>query len=160
MAFEAGTGPPRSDPANPADRPDRVNPRAAQRPSVLLAEDDDSLRSMLELVLRREGYDVEACSDGMRALEALARAAAGEAHIDVALLDLRMPGASGAELLAQIRQTEALRSLRVIAMSGFSDAVQAEAARAAGADEFLPKPFSVARLTAMLRALVPVPHRS
>ena len=146
--------PPRADP------PNRAAPPAAQRPSVLLAEDDDSLRSMLELMLRREGYDVQACSDGLRALEALARAAAGEARIDVALLDLRMPGASGAELLVQIRGNEALRSLRVIAMSGFSDAVQAEAARAAGADDFLPKPFSIARLTAALRALVPAPGRS
>ena len=146
--------PPRADP------PDRAALPAAQRPSVLLAEDDDSLRSMLELVLRREGYDVQACSDVLRALEALARAAAGEARIDVALLDLRMPGASGAELLAQIRANEALRSLRVIAMSGFSDAVQAEAARAAAADDFLPKPFSIARLTAALRALVPAPGSS
>ena len=139
-----------------ADPPDRAASPTAQRPSVLLAEDDDSLRHMLELVLRREGYDVEACSDGLRALEALARAAAGEARIDVALLDLRMPDASG----AQIRGNEALRSLRVIAMSGFSDAVQAEAARAAGADDFLPKPFSIARLTAALRALVPAPGGS
>ncbi len=127
---------------------------------MLLAEDDDSLRSMLEFVLRREGYEVEACSNGTLALEALARAAAGDTHLDAALLDLRMPGASGAELLAQIRGSEALRSLRVIAMSGFSDAVQAEAALAAGADEFLPKPFSIGRLTAVLRALMAAPRPS
>lgn len=139
---EAGASPPRGVPAAPA------------RPAILLAEDDDSLRSMLELVLQRDGYDVHACRDGAEARDALAAAAAGEALLDIALLDLRMPGATGTDLLAQIRGAEALRSLYVIAMSGFSDAAQADAARTAGADAFLPKPFSIERLTTTLRAVV------
>jgi CheY-like chemotaxis protein len=88
-------------------------PSSATRVSVLLAEDDDSLRTMLELVLQREGYEVHACGDGARAREALASAAAGGSHLDVALLDLRMPGVTGTELLAQIRASAVLRPLHV-----------------------------------------------
>ena len=125
---------------------------------MLVAEDDDSLRTMIELVLGREGYRVVACGDGTRAQAALAEASAGEASLDAALLDLRMPGASGAELLRYIRGDERLRSLGVIAMSGYSDALQAQQARAAGADVFLAKPFTVDQLTSTLRSVVGPPR--
>ncbi len=125
---------------------------------MLVAEDDDSLRTMIELVLGREGYRVVACSDGARARAALAKASAGEASLDAALLDLRMPGASGVELLRYIRGDERLRSLGVIAMSGYSDARQEQQARAAGADVFLAKPFTVDQLTSTLRSVVGTPR--
>ena len=94
-------------------------------PVVLLAEDDSSLRTLLEVVLEREGYRVVACGDGEAAGRALASAAAGQLPLDAALLDLRMPGVSGSDLLRAIRGDERLRTLRAIAMSGYSDARQA-----------------------------------
>ena len=121
---------------------------------MLVAEDDDSLRGMLELVLQREGYEVIACSDGARAREALRAAVGGAVQLSAVLLDLRMPRASGAEILETIRSEPVLRSLPVIAMSGHSDALQAQRAREAGADAFLAKPFSVDQLTAQLRSVL------
>jgi CheY-like chemotaxis protein len=133
---EAGSGPPR------------------RTPAVLVAEDDAALRALLEVVLAREGYEVVACGDGEAAGRALASAAAGRTSLDIALLDLRMPGVSGTDLLRAIRGDSRLRGMRAVAMSGYSDAQQAEQAREAGADAFLPKPFAIDELTSLLRRLL------
>jgi len=133
---EAGPGPPRGTPV------------------VLVAEDDAALRTLLQAVLDREGYEVVACGDGEAAARALASAAAGQRPLHVALLDLRMPGVSGTDLLRAIRGDVRLRYMRAVAMSGYSDAHQAEEARAAGADAFLPKPFTIDELTSLLSRLL------
>ena len=65
---------------------------------VLVVDDDKSLREFLTITLGRDGYEVKAASSGPEALRVVA-----EAPIDVALVDLRMPGMDGLETLRQLK---------------------------------------------------------
>lgn len=122
---------------------------------VLIAEDEASLRSMLQLALRGVGYEVVLCEDGQAAVEALEQ----QERIDIALLDLRMPRLSGQEVLARIRRHPRYAALPVVTMSAFSDDLQAAEVRARGASAFLPKPFSLVQLFEMLSGFVaPIPR--
>ena len=113
---------------------------------VLLAEDDPGLRSVLERGLRRGGYVVDAVPDGTSALRHL-RAYPYE----VAVLDWRMPGASGVEVLREARRLGASTPILLLtARDTTDDRVEG---LDAGADDYLVKPFELAELLARLRAL-------
>ena len=117
---------------------------------ILVAEDEQSVRDMIALALRSNGYDVLLCEDGATAIAELD----GDAHIDAVLLDLRMPVVGGAEVVDHIRSSERLRSLPVVAMSAYNDELQALEMLSAGANAFLAKPFSVHELTSTLSSLL------
>jgi CheY-like chemotaxis protein len=121
---------------------------------VLLAEDEESLRGMLEIVLRTRGYEVIACANGAEARDALQ----GDGRIDAALFDLRMPVVTGRELLDTLRSDPRRAGIPAIAMSAYSDDLQAHAMLAAGADAFLAKPFTLQHLNATLDNLLRPGH--
>lgn len=125
-------------------------------PVVLVVEDEDSLRGMLEIVLRGNGYRVLSCADGAQAQLVLE----GDQRIDAALFDLRMPVVSGNALLALLRSDPRRTGTPAIAMSAYSDDQQAQALLAAGADAFLAKPFTLRDLTTTLAALLGGARRS
>lgn len=130
-----------------ADAPQHPSPIA---PRLLVAEDDDGLRGMLQVVLQSAGYHVTLCQDGQAAIDLLASGAG----VDAVMMDLRMPRASGDEVLAFIRSTPSLRSLPVIAMSAYGDEQQARALLEAGANAFLSKPFPIAELLSTLQRVL------
>jgi DNA-binding response OmpR family regulator len=113
---------------------------------ILLAEDDTSLRSVLERGLREHGYIVDAVTDGQVALRYL------QAYdYDVAVLDWRMPQQSGLEVLSTARQRgDRTPVLMLTARDTASDRV---AGLNAGADDYLVKPFDFGELVARIRAL-------
>ena len=117
---------------------------------ILVAEDEESLRGMLSIVLRGRGYEVLLCANGAQAKAALA----SDARIDAVLLDLRMPVVGGGELLAAVRGDPRRAMLPVIAMSAYSDDLKARELLAAGADAFLAKPFTLHELTSTLATLL------
>jgi CheY-like chemotaxis protein len=125
-------------------------PEPAQaRASVLLAEDDRSLRRYLEVVLRRAGYDVVAAADGLEAMKA---ALSGTFHAVVT--DALMPHLSGQELCRFLRAHPKLSRLPVVLLSG-ADANAAPAQDAsARADAYLSKPVRPEDLTDCLARLV------
>jgi len=113
---------------------------------VLVAEDDPGLRSVLERGLRRSGYVVDAVPDGDRALRYLRGY-----DYEVAVLDWRMPGTSGVDVIRRIRrQGSKVPVLMLTARDTTSDRVEG---LDAGADDYLVKPFEFAELLARLRAL-------
>jgi CheY-like chemotaxis protein len=118
----------------------------AASPTVLVAEDEESLRGMLELVLRTRGYHVLPCASGAEACDALA----ADGPIDLALFDLRMPGVTGLELLNVLRGDPRRAGTPAIAMSAYSDEQSANQVLTAGADAFLAKPFTIEQLTSTL----------
>lgn len=124
---------------------------ADSHPVILVAEDEDSLRGMLALVLRSRGFEVLLCANGAEARDHLH----GDARIDLALFDLRMPYVAGDQLLAMLRSDPRRAATPAIAMSAYSDGAQAQQLREAGADAFLAKPFTVEELTITLRGLLP-----
>ncbi len=122
------------------------------RPTVLLVEDREELRTIIGDVLTAIGYRPHAARSPEHALEILADASAG---VDVLLTDVLMPRIGGAELAARARAVRP--GLRVLFMSGF--APDPEDRRAFGADggAFLQKPFSPDELAAKLAALLAAP---
>ncbi len=113
--------------------------------TVLIADDDVRIRRLLGMTLRGVGHEVLEADDGDAALAAL------HAHRPaVAVLDVQMPGRSGLDVCRALRADPALASIRVVIVS--ANAV-ADDAKGAGADAFLPKPFSPLRLLAAVDAL-------
>jgi DNA-binding response OmpR family regulator len=124
-------------------------------PLVLLAEDDEDVRALAELVLRREGFDVLAVADGQAALDA-----AVARPPDVAVLDVSMPFLDGVETARRLRATEATSAIPIMLLTARVTEGDRERGRAAGADDQLDKPFSPAVLAQRVRALCPAgPNR-
>jgi len=114
---------------------------------VLVAEDDEGLRSVLERGLRENGYVVDAMADGAMALQYL-----DTYEYQVAILDWRMPKVSGLEVIQRLRRRgSSLPILMLTARDAASDRV---AGLDEGADDYLVKPFDFSELLARVRALL------
>jgi two-component system, NtrC family, nitrogen regulation response regulator NtrX len=111
--------------------------------TVLVVDDERNIRRTLEMVLAGEGYQVCEAESGEQAWELLSR---GERPVDLAVLDLMLPGMSGLELLERIRQDEALRALPVIVISGHATVHDAVTAIKLGAGDFFEKPLNRERV--------------
>ena len=112
-------------------------------PRVLVADDEPSIRFVLREALEEQGCDVVTVEDGDAALEALA--AGG---FDLAFLDIRMPGASGLEILDRLREQQSDTAAVIItAQNTFENAVEA---MKRGALDYLVKPFELREVAALL----------
>lgn len=121
---------------------------ARARATVLLAEDDRSLRRYLEVVLRRAGYEVLTAADGLEAMKALLSNA-----VDAVVTDAVMPHLSGHELCRFLRNHPKLKSLPVVLLSG-ADASARPDASDARADVYLSKPVPAEELAESLTRLL------
>ncbi|HTA71322.1 MAG TPA: sigma-54 dependent transcriptional regulator [Bryobacteraceae bacterium] len=109
--------------------------------TVLVVEDEEKLRRVVELQLKSAGFEVEQAGSAEEALKLADRA-------DVILTDLRLPGISGLELLANLRRQDSHTPL--IVMTAFGSIETAVEAMKAGAVDFLPKPFSLDHLMTVI----------
>jgi DNA-binding response OmpR family regulator len=116
---------------------------------ILVVDDEPHIRRVLEAMLAKEGFDVVLAEDGEAGLARLAAA-----DVDLVILDLLMPGASGLEVLAQIRADEVLHATPVIILTAKGQDTDREAAFAGGANDFMTKPFSPKRLVARIREIL------
>jgi signal transduction histidine kinase/DNA-binding response OmpR family regulator len=120
---------------------------AADRPRLLIIEDEPDLRSYLTRLFTKDGYAVEAVADAETALTLL------ESHPpDLVITDVMLPGQSGLDVLTALRQDEQMARLPVVVLTARADAESTIAAFAAGADDFVIKPFNSAELMARVRA--------
>ena len=120
-------------------------------PKVLVVEDTPELRSLLEVRLRQSGYLVVSADSGEEALRVLAE----KGPPDVAVLDVTMPGMSGLDLHARLREDPSLATIPVIFLSARIQPEDIAAGRALGA-VYLTKPVVILALTkAIERALRP-----
>jgi DNA-binding response OmpR family regulator len=115
------------------------------RPTVLVVDDDPRIREMLLRLLELEGYVVESAADGARAVARLAHGG-----IDLMLLDLIMPDVDGLAVCRQVRAHTLSASpyLPVIMLTGRTTVADQRAGFAAGADDYIVKPFHVETLVA------------
>jgi DNA-binding response OmpR family regulator len=113
---------------------------------VLVAEDDEGLRSVLERGLRESGYTVDAVEDGELALRYL-----DTYEYEVAVLDWRMPKVSGLEVIQRLRRRGS--ALPILMLTARDTARDRVTGLDEGADDYLVKPFQFAELLARLRAL-------
>jgi putative two-component system response regulator len=122
-------------------------------PTVLVADDTDSVRSLFSDLLVADGYRVLMACDGAAAFEAAQRY-----RPDVLLLDVRMPGLDGLEVCRRIKAAAETRLTPVILVTGAADGGDRLEGIEAGADDFLMKPVNPLELRARVRVLSRVKH--
>ena len=116
---------------------------------ILIVDDESSARGALEVLLRREGFEVREVHDGRSALEECATF-----RPDLILLDIVMPGMDGFEVCRRIKNTPETRLTPVVLITGLSDTEDRINGINAGADDFLSKPIDFSELHARIRSLL------
>jgi DNA-binding response OmpR family regulator len=116
---------------------------------VLIVEDEEHLAQGLKFNLEAEGYRASIARDGETALEI---AAASDADIDVILLDVMLPGCDGFSVVEQLRERNDRTPVLMLTARGRPEDVLR--GFAAGADDYLPKPFDLSILLARLHSLL------
>jgi signal transduction histidine kinase/DNA-binding response OmpR family regulator len=120
------------------------------RPRLLIIEDEPDLRAYLARLFTKDRYAVEAAGDAETALAWLHDHA--DDPPDMVITDVMLPGQSGLDVLALIRLDPGTARLPVVVLTARADAESAVEAFAAGADDFVSKPFNSAELLARVRA--------
>jgi len=119
----------------------------AARATILLVEDEDTLRRVMRDLLEQEGYTICEARDGAEALEQVDRH-----NPDLVLLDLNLPNVDGYTVLAQLRSRPATADLPVVVLSARGDEDNEVRVLRLGATDFLTKPFRPRALAARLEA--------
>ena len=121
----------------------------SERPVVVVADDDDSLRSYFQVILERAGFEVFTVANGKAALDL-----AKERRAAVVVLDLHMPGLDGLTAVRRFRDDPVLRAIPVMIVTGSSEEGDRVAGLELGADDVVVKPISGGELVARVRALL------
>ena len=108
----------------------------ATKADILIVEDHATMREAMRLILEHEGFEIREAPDGARALEM-----AKTQPPDLMFLDLNIPGASGADVLAELKNDPATKDVRVIVVTATGEEGRAFVL-SLGADEYFTKPFS------------------
>jgi CheY-like chemotaxis protein len=116
------------------------------RKTILICDDEPALRELIRASMD-DGYEFAEASDGIIAME-LAR----EVSPDVVILDLMLPRLSGLEVLARMNEDEQLRDVPVLVITAWNET--REDVLAAGADDFVAKPFDPEDLRSAVKRLV------
>jgi two-component system, OmpR family, phosphate regulon response regulator PhoB len=128
---------------------DRWRDIPLQEPSVLVVEDDEPIRELLELVLRSAGFDVWLAASAEAAIDRLRGAIA-----PIAIVDWSLPGMAGPALVKKLRQDERTASMSLVMLTARGSEQDRVHGLEAGADDYIVKPFSTRELVARIRALV------
>jgi two-component system cell cycle response regulator DivK len=117
---------------------------------ILVAEDNDTNRELLRIVLENQGYEVIEAATGKQVLAVLETT-----HPDLVLLDIQMPELDGYKVISLIRENPVLKSLRVVALTAFAMDGDREKAMSAGFDGYLTKPIEIANLKMSIKSWLP-----
>lgn len=115
---------------------------------ILIAEDEALILQTLELKLKKEGYEVIGCVDGLEALQKI-----DSEQPDLIITDIMMPYMSGLEVVRKVKNDLASRSIPVIVLSTMGQESIVEEAFDLGADDYLKKPFSLSELSIRIKKL-------
>lgn len=122
---------------------------------ILVVDDEVEIAdSLAEFLIRREGYRVEIVHDGREAITFLEKSIGGATEVDLVLLDMRMPGLTGLDVLAWIRQHPDLRYTRVVLLTAAASNDEKVQALSAGADDYITKPYHMQELLARVKAIL------
>ncbi len=134
-----------------------IHVREENSAGVLVVDDDDNLRELLEEAILEWGYDVTTAGSGREALRRMARK-----RFRIIICDLKMPGMDGLELLRKIRKRD--ETARLIIITGYATIDTAVKTIEAGAFDYVTKPFQLNDLKrimkkAMVKAVVPASRK-
>ncbi len=113
---------------------------------ILVVEDEVSLQETLAYNLHKQGYEVETVGDGLVALDK-----ARQAHPDLIVLDLMLPGLDGFEVARILRQE---MTTPILMLTARDDEIDRVVGLEVGADDYMTKPFSMRELTARVKAML------
>ncbi|MGC2076516.1 MAG: response regulator [Xanthobacteraceae bacterium] len=113
---------------------------------ILVVEDQKDNRQIIRDMLAATEYEVMEAETGEEALAAIAKQ-----RPDLILMDIQLPMMDGCEATRRIKADPALRSIPIIAVTSYALSGEEKKARAAGCDEYVPKPFSPRQLLAKIR---------
>jgi DNA-binding response OmpR family regulator len=116
---------------------------------ILVAEDQQHIRSLIEYKLKNNGYTVVCAEDGRTALEK-----AGEILPDLILLDVMMPLMTGFEVLAALKENEKTRNIPILMVTAQSKEDEVLKGLELGADDYITKPFSPNELAARVKTVL------
>ena len=119
------------------------------KPTILVAEDESALVTLLRYNLEREGYRVVEARDGEEAL-----LLAAEETPDMVILDWMMPQLSGIEVCRRLRQRQETRNVPILMLTARGEETDRIRGLDTGADDYITKPFSMTELLARLRAVM------
>ena len=117
---------------------------------ILIADDEARIRRLVSDFLKRDGHTMLEAEDGTMALELLRQ----HNEIDLAILDVMMPGADGFAVLKSIRQDERTRRLPVMMLTARAEELDQLHGLQGGADDYVTKPFSPLVLCARVKNLL------
>ena len=118
-------------------------------PTILVAEDEDALATLLQYNLEKEGYRVLVAGDGEEAMIVI-----DEAKPDLLLLDWMLPKISGIEVCRRLRQKQETRNLPILMLTARGEETDRIRGLDTGADDYVVKPFSMTELRARIRAVL------
>ncbi|MGD8502962.1 MAG: response regulator [Syntrophobacterales bacterium] len=118
---------------------------------VLVVDDEQEIRDLLDSFLTAQGYEVILASDGTEAIEL-----AVTENPQAIILDIKMPGIDGIEVCKRLKEKEETRLIPVIMITGFED--NKIEALEMGADDFVNKPFDMAELSIRVKSVLQIRH--
>ena len=119
-------------------------------PTILVVDDESPILELVRFTLEDEQIRVLEAGDGLKALEA-----ARTARPDLILLDVQMPSLDGLEVCRRLRADASLAGTRIVMLTAAGQDADRTRGLAAGADEYLTKPFSPLALFTLVRSLLP-----
>lgn len=122
--------------------------------TILVADDEPAIRTMLEVILSADGHEIVTVPDGRAALEYLR-----EHTPDAMLLDVKMPHMDGFEICSRVKRVKRLRQSAVLLLTGFDDDQTRDQARLVGADDLVYKPLSGKNLRGRVNQLIEARRR-
>jgi DNA-binding response OmpR family regulator len=122
------------------------------RRSILVVDDEEDVRTLLEMVFRKNGFEVRTATNGKEAV-----ASAYEDPPDAILLDVMMPEMDGWQVLRALKGDESTRSIPVVMISARSERRDKMIGLQEGADGYIGKPFSPSEVVREIRALLDGP---
>jgi two-component system phosphate regulon response regulator PhoB len=119
------------------------------KPAILVVDDEEDIRELVELNLSREGYSVLTCETGEQALERVATEMP-----DLVVLDLMLPGIDGLEVCRRLKSDAKTRRIAVVMLTAKGEEADIVTGLELGADDYVTKPFSGKVLVARVRRLL------
>ena len=116
------------------------------RNTILVIDDDRNILAIIEMYLKKEGYEVVTCERGDTAIEAFRKAAPS-----LVVLDVMLPGMDGWEVLAKLREESSVPVIMLTAKGDTTDRIQG---LDLGADDYMAKPFEAKELIARIKAVM------